>query len=111
MSTTNNKTPEQSSQKLFVCGQLTPAPQGETAVDVCRGMTVRAREGHDIGYVAAVVTEAPATDVTHIILGYCQAASDYRLIPVSLVSEVDDDTVRLRVSAQEAAHLPNWHTP
>lgn len=110
MPTTDNKTPEQTSQKLFICGQLTPTSHDDTTVDVCRGMTVRAREGHDIGYVAAVVTDVPTAEVTHVILGYCHSASDYRLTPVALVSEVDDDTVRLRVSAQEAAHLPNWHT-
>lgn len=79
-------------------------PPGE--VQVRRGRPVHATDGH-IGHVEGLVVDPRSHRMTHVLLreGHLRGRKDVA-IPVSAVTAVDADGIRLRLSKQEVAALP-----
>ena len=98
-------------EKIMVDGRIhlskpNPAPQ-----EIQRGMKVMSSDGREVGFVAAVIIPKEAHNVTHILLGHIPVTPDYRRIPVTLVENIDEDTVYLSIIHQAvdklAVHQPD----
>ena len=77
---------------------------------VHRGMTVHTSEGHMAGHVAAVVLDQDQQQVTHVLLVQERQLLEYRLIPVELIEQVDDEEILLRIFQPAVDSLPAWHS-
>lgn len=98
-------------EKIMVDGRI-HLPQRHLAVqEIQRGMKVISSDGREVGFVAAVIIHKDTGGVTHILLGHIPVTSDYRCIPVTLVENVDADTVYLNIIHQAvdklAVHQPD----
>lgn len=88
-------------QRLLVCGRV-----DQTGVEVTRGMSVLAQDGHMVGIVAAVVLSGATPAISHILLGQVPPTAVYRLIPLNLLDWVDGDRIWLCSTRQQIAVLP-----
>ncbi|MCB0168807.1 MAG: hypothetical protein KDI79_31560 [Anaerolineae bacterium] len=89
------------SERLFERGLITLAQkQYQLPVEVSRGMTILTSERWEAGKVAAVVVDNESQKVTHILLTRSRLAPDYRLVPVKLIEQVDENTVLLDICSQ-----------
>lgn len=79
-------------------------PPGE--VEVRRGRPVHATDGH-IGHVEGLVIDPRTHHVTHVLLreGHLRGRKEVA-IPISVVTAVEADGIRLRLSKREVAALP-----
>ena len=79
-------------------------PLGEVAVR--RGEHVHATDG-DIGRVQGLVIDAGNGHVTHVLLqeGHLWGRKEVT-IPISAVTEVDEDGIKLKITKQEVQDLP-----
>jgi sporulation protein YlmC with PRC-barrel domain len=77
---------------------------------VHRGMTVYTGEGHTAGRVAAVVLDQEQQEVTHVLLVQERQLLEYRLIPVELIEQVDDEKILLRILQPAVDSFPAWHS-
>jgi sporulation protein YlmC with PRC-barrel domain len=79
-------------------------PVGEVAVR--RGDQVHATNG-EIGRVEGLVVDGPTHHVTHVLLqeGHLFGRKEVA-IPISVVTTVDEDGIRLSLSKQDVAKLP-----
>lgn len=75
-----------------------------------RGMSVQTSEGDTAGRVAAVVLEQEKQAITHILLMRDRQLLEYRLVPVELIEEVDEEAVLLRIFQSVVESLPVWHS-
>ena len=69
-------------------------------------MTILTRERQEAGKVAAVVVDNDSQKVTHILLTRPRQMPDYRLVPVTLIEQVDEETVLLEICNQAMESLP-----
>lgn len=76
---------------------------GECAVS--RGMTAISTDGQEVGWVAAVALDAGGRP-TGVVVARPQTTLQYHLIPLNLISRIDDGQVLLRVRAEVARSLP-----
>jgi hypothetical protein len=76
---------------------------------VHRGMTVETSEGAAAGHVAAVLLDAERQEVTHFLLVQEHQQLEYRLIPIELIRQVDDEKVQLCIMQPAVNILPLWH--
>ena len=95
--------------ELLVYGTLLPDQAGRTSVEVRRGMAVFTCEGQEAGTVAAVVVDKTDRSVTHILLSRVIHRPEYRLVPLDLVAQVSDETVRLHIFNPVVSSLATWH--
>ena len=98
-------------EKIMVDGRIhLPSPHPATQ-EIQRGMKVMSSDGREVGFVAAVIIQKETDSVTHILLGHIPVTPDYRRIPVTLVENVDEDTVFLNIIHQAvdklAVHQPD----
>lgn len=98
---TNNQ-----SQRLFESGSIYLKQENDLPIKVSRGMTILTRERQEAGKVAAVIVDNDSQKVTHILLTRPRLVSNYRLVPVSLVEHVDENTVLLEICNQAIESLP-----
>lgn len=86
------------------------ASSGESRrAEVRRGMTVRTREGHTVGRLAAVVLNRDQQVVTHFLVMRERQLLEYRLVPVELIEQVADADILLRILEPVMESLPIWH--
>ena len=89
------------SERLFERGLISLAQkQYQLPVEVSRGMTILTSERWEAGKVAAVVVDNDSQKVTHVLLTRPRLSPDYRLIPVKLIKQVDENTVLLDICGQ-----------
>lgn len=93
---------------LIVSGALNPPREGESAVNVRRGMVILTSEGHEAGRVAGVIIDRAGQHVTHILLTHLGHLPEYRLVPVAVVDQVHDEMVRLSILRTVVNTLPIW---
>jgi hypothetical protein len=74
-------------------------------------MAILTREGQEAGTVAAVVVDKNDHNVTHILLSRLSHMPEYRLVPLDLVAQVSDETVRLHIFNPVVSSLATWHGP
>jgi hypothetical protein len=106
-----NESNQVTEEKIMVDGRIhLPKPHPATQ-EIQRGMKVMSSDGREVGFVAAVIIQKETASVTHILLGHIPVTPDYRRIPVTLVENVDEDTVYLNIIHQAvdklAVHQPD----
>ena len=89
-------------------GVVCPESNCAHPVDVKRGMTIRSKEGLEMGKVAAVVLSRDRHTATHILLCRLPEMSGYWLVSVDLIEEVCDESVQLSIPMQGVDALPCW---
>ncbi|MCB0016167.1 MAG: hypothetical protein KDE09_00185 [Anaerolineales bacterium] len=97
-------------QKLLVSGLIRLGNPEAGLVELRRGMAVVDRVGHEAGTVAAVVLDCARKAVTHVLLGHLPLTADYRLIPLTLIDRINEETVWLSITGTEIETLPT-HQP
>ncbi len=105
-----NDTVRAADEKIMVNGRV-HLPRCRAALwQIRRGMKVMGGDGREVGFVAAVIVRQAVDSVTHLLLGRIPVTPDYRRVPVTLVEDVDEDTVYLDISHQAvdklAVHQP-----
>jgi sporulation protein YlmC with PRC-barrel domain len=94
--------------ELLVSGTLLPDQVRQVPVEVQRGMAILTREGQEAGTVAAIVVDKTDRSVTHILLSRLSQLPEYRLVPLDLVAQVSDETVRLSIFNPVVSSLATW---
>lgn len=76
-------------------------------VDIDIGAVVYTVHGHRFGKVAAVVIDRDLQEATHLVVrrGYVFPADV--VVPMGYVGQIEDRSVTLTISGEEAAHLPS----
>jgi len=74
-------------------------------------MSILTREGWEAGKVAAVVVDNDSQNVSHVLLTRPRHVPDYRLVPVTLIERVDEESVLLEICNQAIESLPIRQTP
>lgn len=113
----SNSQPKGQSVTLLESGSLTahktndaePGSSTTRQVEIRRGMRVQTLEGHTAGRVAAVVLDQDQQKVTHILLLQERKSLEYRLVPVELIEQVENEELRLRTFQHVVDKLPPWH--
>ena len=97
-------------QKLMVHGFVCPESSCALSIEVSRGMSILSNEGFDVGHVAAVILDSHTQKATHILLCRLPERRGYWMIPVDLISEVQDGIVRLSIPGNVVGALPLWQS-
>lgn len=87
-----------------------PGSSTTSQAEIRRGMSVQTQEGHTAGRVAAVVLDQDRQKVTHILLMQERKLLEYRLVPVELIEQVENEAIRLRTFQHVVDNLPPWHS-
>ena len=61
------------------------------------------------GRVAAVIIDKHDQKVTHILLIRLSQMPEYRLVPISIIEQVHEEKVLLRIFNPVVNSLPTWH--
>jgi len=69
-------------------------------------MTVLTNEGQEAGKVAAVVVDTASQQVSHLLFRHLSLSPKYRLVPVNLIEQINQETIVLRVGKQIVDSLP-----
>ncbi len=87
-------------------------PNHTTPILICRGMSILTRTGNKAGFSAGVVVPLGAEEATHILLGRLPVTSEYRLIPVALIAQIDlgKEAIYLNIDCVAILQLP-LHQP
>ncbi len=70
------------------------------------GARVVSRDDKEVGHVEQVLTSPPGDHVTHFLIAKGLLAKERRLIPVSWVDRLDEETVRLVIKSSTVENLP-----
>lgn len=95
--------------RLMVSGRLSIDGALEL-MELRRGMIVAAAAGEPVGTVAGVLIWQDTEQPTHLLLSCDLASGSYRLLPVEEVAGIENEAVRLRLTASDVATLPR-HGP
>jgi sporulation protein YlmC with PRC-barrel domain len=104
----NRKSSEQEAPILLVSGFICGESQCALSVEVRRGMLIQASDGQEAGRVAAVVLERGSGQATHLLLTRLPEVTGYHMVPVKMVAQVGQDSLRLNISAGKVGRLPRW---
>jgi sporulation protein YlmC with PRC-barrel domain len=97
--------------ELLVSGWIYLDHESDIAVEVSRNMVILTSEGREAGRVAAVIINRRDQQVTHILLSRLSQMPEYRQVPISLIEQVHEGKVVLRIFNQVVNSLPTWHGP
>ena len=89
---------------LMVHGRIRTTPSGEL-VEVRRGMQLVTLDGKAIGVVAAVVVDCQRQTPTDLLLCQVSVSADYRLVPISLITQVTTEIVYLTIDTDDIDKL------
>jgi hypothetical protein len=95
--------------ELIVSGLIYLDQESDVAVEVKRGLVILTGEGQEAGRVAAVILDRHNHQVTHILLSSLKQIEGYRLVPITMIEQVYEETVLLRILHQDVNSLPIWH--
>jgi sporulation protein YlmC with PRC-barrel domain len=70
-------------------------------------MIILTREGHEVGWVAAVILDAADRHASHLLLSRAGLAPDYRLVSIDLIEYVSQQVILLKINRETIASLPN----
>ncbi|MFQ5401022.1 MAG: hypothetical protein ACE5E7_15665 [Anaerolineae bacterium] len=82
----------------------------DSSVEVRRCMRVRSCDGREVGFVAAVMIDELKQEATHVLLGRLPVTPIYRLIPIHLIDQIDEETVHLNIQSNAVEEL-SIHQP
>ena len=89
--------------RLFERGEILVQ---DTAVEVRLGMAVLTYNGRAVGHIAAACLMAGSRLASQLLITAAQPPGTYRLVPVSLVSRVEQNRVWLNLAQTAVEHLP-----
>jgi sporulation protein YlmC with PRC-barrel domain len=89
----------------FVTETVQNIPEGTVAMK--EGAKVITAEGKSIGNVERVLADPLVDRVTHLIVSAGRFGRESKMIPVDLVTKIDEDEVRLRVEKESLDKLPS----
>jgi hypothetical protein len=90
---------------LMESGSIRPDGDDCEECQVRRGMPAISTDGHEVGWIAAVMIDA-AGQSTGILMARPHATLEYYHLPLRFISSVCDGRVRLRIRAEAARSLP-----
>src|SRR4051794_11495442 len=93
-------TDEDLNSEMIVSGSIYPDQESDIAVEVRRGMVILAMDGEEAGRVAAIIVDKHDQAVTHIVLSRLSQNPEYRLVPISIIEQVVEEKVQLRIFNQ-----------
>jgi hypothetical protein len=93
---------------LLVSGVIHLAHAPSRTVEVKRDMIILTSEGFAAGRVAAVLLNRQDRQVTHILLSRRSQPPQYRLVPSTLILQVREGHVLLRIFSETIDSLPIW---
>ena len=100
----------ESKVKLMASGTVCLPGNCDLLIEVRRGMTILSREGWGLGKVAAVVVQGSDHRATHVLLTRLPEQSGYWMVPVGWILDVGDESLRISVTGEATAFLPEWHS-
>jgi hypothetical protein len=92
-------------QKLLESGLVYLCQESKT-LEVRRGMFVAARDGRQVGVVAAVVLDCRSREISAVLLGDLPPTAVYRLVSPHLICRFDERSLQLSLSSADIANLP-----
>jgi sporulation protein YlmC with PRC-barrel domain len=110
MTRDNNSTTGDAAQRLFERGLIRLEQTNGLTVEVTRGMAILTNEGQEAGKVAAVVVDSGSQQVTHLLLNRWRKVPEYQLVPVNLIEQINQETIRLGIGSQIVDSLPARRT-
>lgn len=96
---------EGTSPILMESGSIRPNGDDCGECRVSRGMPAISTDGHEVGWVAAVVLDT-AGKSTAVVMARPHTTLEYYHLPLDLISRVNDGQVWLRIRAEAARGLP-----
>jgi sporulation protein YlmC with PRC-barrel domain len=102
------KSMEENAPALMVSGFICSESQCALSVEVRRGMAVECSDGKEAGRLAAVVLEWTRGRATHLLITRLPRVSGYWMVPVAMVAQVGQDSLRLNIPAGKLKHLTRW---
>jgi uncharacterized protein YrrD len=82
-------------------------PEGRIAIS--EGAQVLSADGQHIGDVEQVITDAESKSVTHFVIGKGFLLKEHKMVPVSWVSSMDEEQLRLSVDSTLFDRLPDYN--
>jgi uncharacterized protein YrrD len=70
--------------------------------------TVYSADGHEVGRIDRVVLDPQTKEVTNLIIRQGVFLSEDKVVPISLVSQTDENHVELRANADDLHNLQNY---
>jgi hypothetical protein len=105
-----NNLSEQGTPKLMVSGSIATDAMRSAFVTVWRGMPILARDGREVGKLAAVALTDGSEAVTYLLLGRLPDREGYWLVSLDLIMQADEEKIQLAILAEAAEELPRWHS-
>lgn len=96
--------------KLMVKGAVFLNSLPESAVEVCRGMTVLSCEGFEVGWVVAVAMQERWHRAAYLILGHLPQDGSHQAVPTYWIERVQAGEVHLNVGKRAVESLPDWRS-
>jgi uncharacterized protein YrrD len=93
---------------LFVRKAEQNIPEGTVALE--EGAKVTSKDGHHVGNVAEVYVDKEDNRATHILVSSGTLVKEQKLLPVTWISEIDEDEVHLSVDEDFLKRVP-YHEP
>jgi hypothetical protein len=94
--------------ELVVSGLICPDCASDIQFEVKRDMIILTSEGREAGRVAAVIVNRQDRQVTQILLSHGAEPPEYRLVPLALIEQVQEEKVLLRIFSQAVDGLVKW---
>lgn len=93
--------------ELFESGLLYPVDGNPVVVH--RGMTILNVYGEAMGMVAGVIKSRYSQYLKYILLSRPSQKIEHRVIAISLIQQVSEETVVLQIPSVLVNTLPHWH--
>jgi sporulation protein YlmC with PRC-barrel domain len=92
-------------EKVMVNGRFRSPQPPHQMIEVERGMKIVVANGKEAGVVGAVMVNPHSEEITHLLLCRLPVTAVYRLIPINLLSHIDDDTIHLNIQCDDLTKL------
>ena len=90
----------------YVAREAKNIPQG--AVALAQGASVVGKEGHRIGEVEEILTDAVSEKATHLVVSRGLLSKQRKLVPVTWLGEVREDEIHLAVPSHIVENLDEY---
>lgn len=91
--------------KVMVNGRFQSPHAPHIIINIERGMKIVMADGQEAGVVGAVMVHPQSEEISHILLCSVPVTAVYRLIPVSLITKIEEDTLYLNIQSDDLAKL------
>jgi uncharacterized protein YrrD len=95
-------------QPVYVSKTTQNIPEGTVALE--EGAKVMSKDEKHVGNIVEVVVDPQDHRVTHFVIDEGILFKERKLVPVTWISEIDENEVHLSVAANTLDHLPAYQT-